>query len=582
VSTVERTHPLPVARKRLVGFAMPGLSASTVVFTAALVIVAFFVLAPIALVLINSLQVGVVGGPQTWSLDAWRQALATPKVQAAVMNTLTLGLTRQVIALSCAIVLAWLLARSDVPGRSVLEFGFWMAVFLPPLTTTLAWILVFDSFNGLANRLLELLPFVQHGPFDIYSWWGIVFVHLVTLSIPIQVMLLTPAFRNLDASFEEAGRSLGSSPLETVRHVVVPLLAPAITVIALLGFIRSLESFEIEQVLGLPAGIQVYSTLIYQLTQQTPPAYGQATALAGLILAVTCPLIVYQQWYAGRASHATVTGTFRGRPLELGAWRWPVFALIFVVMLTMTLVPIGLVVMGTFMSRFGRFDAAQPWTVANWATTLVNGQFTTALANTIVVGLGTAIVAVVGFSLLAYLTLKVRVRGKRLMDYLIWLPSTLPGIILGLGYLWLFLGVPWLRPVYGTRWILVLVVALSVMTLTTQVVKSHLVQLGAELEDASLASGASWHVTFRRIIVPLVSPSLIVVAVLAFSSAARVTSYVALLSTVSNQPLSMLQLQYANSGRLESASVIGVVIMALTVGVALLSRWLLRGRARVA
>jgi iron(III) transport system permease protein len=563
-----RWRALAPARRR------PGaIGASTILFVGATGVVGFFVLAPIALLLVNSLQVGPVGGPQAWSLDGWRQALATPKVQAAVVNTVTLGLTRQAIALVCAVVLAWLLARSDVPGRGALEFGFWVAVFLPPLTTTLAWILVFDSPGGLANRALELLPFVQHGPFNIYGWWGIVWVHLVTLSIPIQVMLLVPAFRNLDASFEEAGRSLGSSPLQTLRRVVVPLLAPAITVVALLGFIRSLESFEIEQVLGFPAGIQVYSTLIYQLAQQTPPAYGQATALAGLILVATCPLIVYQQWYAGRTSHATVSGRFSGRPLRLGWWRWPVFAAILLVLLTMTVVPMALVVMGTFMSRFGRFDAAQPWTVANWTTTFGNGQFTAALVNTLLVGLGAAVVAAVAFSLLAYLTIHARVRWKRLMDYLIWLPSALPGIILGLGYLWLFLGTPWLRPVYGTRWVLILVVALSVMTVTTQVVKSNLVQLGAELEEASLASGAAWPVTFRRIVVPLVAPSLVVVAILAFSSAARVTSYVALLSTVSNQPLSMLQLQYANSGRLESASVIGVVIMGLTVGVALASRW---------
>src|SRR3569833_1186455 len=187
MATAEQVRGRPVASACL----FPGLTqripASVAIFFVALISVGFFVLAPIGLLLVNSFQVGAIGAPQAWGLENWRAALANPKVWSAIVNTLTLGITRQAIALVSSTVLAWLLARTNLPGRSWLEFGFWVAGFLPPLTTTLAWILVFDSFNGFANRLLQLLPFVQQGPFNIYGWLGIVWVHLVTLSIPVQV-----------------------------------------------------------------------------------------------------------------------------------------------------------------------------------------------------------------------------------------------------------------------------------------------------------------------------------------------------------------------------------------------------------
>jgi iron(III) transport system permease protein len=174
--------------------------------------------------------------------------------------------------------------------------------------------------------------------------------------------------------------------------------------------------------------------------------------------------------------------------------------------------------------------------------------------------------------LIAYIIVRTRYVARSALDFLVWLPSTLPGIVMGLGYLYLFLGTPFLRPIYGTTFILVLVAALGSITLTTQVLKTNLRQLGAELEEASATSGGNWWHTLRHIVVPLMAPSLAVVGVLAFSAAARATSHVALLSTHNNQPLSILQLNLLSDNNFEAASVIGVFILLLTVGVAIVAR----------
>lgn len=546
----------------------------SVAFAVLFGLVAFFVITPIVLLLINSFIVGPYGTAGQWGLENWTNALETPKVQMTLWNTLRIAVTQQAIALTVAICVAWLLARTDLPARGLIEIGIWTAFFLPPLTAIIAWIMVFDSFNGFANKLVELLPFVKHGPFDIYSFWGIVWVHLVTTAIPAKVMLLTPIFRNMDASFEEASRASGCGALETMRRIFIPLMTPAILVVALLGMIRALESFEIEFVLGYPANIQVYSTLIYRSVHDDPPLFGQATVLSVMILLIVLPFIFMQQSYSQRTSHATVTGRYRGDLVRLRRWKWPLCIVMLTVTGGMTLLPMCLVVLGTFMARYGRFDAANPWTLGNWTTMLGSDRFLASLTNTLHIGIGAALAAVVVFSVVAYLTLHVSRRWRNAMDVLIWLPATLPGIVLGLGYVWLFLGTPLLRPLYGTTWILILVVALSVMTVSTQIIKSNLTQLGEELEQASWSSGATRIYTFRRIVVPLIFPSLVVVGILAFANAVRVTSYVALLSTSSNLPLSILQLEYTSDGRLELASVVGVIVMSMTIGTALLSRWI--------
>jgi iron(III) transport system permease protein len=547
------------------------LSTLSLLCSIVLALVALLVLYPVVILFFDSFQVGQFGTPTHFGFDNWTAALRSPKVLDALKNTLTLSAARQGIGIVVGVLVAWLLARTDLPGRNWLEFGFWIAVFLPTLTVTLGWIMVFDNFNGLANQLWQAI-FGVKGPFNIFSWWGIVWVHLVTGTIPLKVMLMAPAFRNMDSTLEEASHASGASMWATMRRVVLPLVTPTILVVLLLGTIRSFEAFEIELVLGYEANIDVYSTLIYRQATTSPPEFGQATVLGMLVLVILLPCIIWQQSYSARHNVATVTGKFKNQPQRLGRWRWPVFGLVSGMVLIMTALPVVLVILGTFMSVFGMFNVKDPWTLKSWQTVLSDANFTSALWNSIVVASGTAIFSMVCFSLIAYIIVRTRYVARSALDFLVWLPSTLPGIVMGLGYLYLFLGTPFLRPIYGTTFILVLVAALGSITLTTQVLKTNLRQLGAELEEASATSGGNWWHTLRHIVVPLMAPSLAVVGVLAFSAAARATSHVALLSTHNNQPLSILQLNLLSDNNFEAASVIGVFILLLTVGVAIVAR----------
>jgi len=541
-------------------------------FSIVFILIAFLVLYPILLLFINSFKEGALGQETGWGIANWVKAFTEPDLLSSLITTVTLAITTQSIGIIAGVTISWIIARTNLPGRNWLEFGFWIIFFMPTLPLTQAWILLLDPDRGLVNKFLESIPFLSWMQFDIFTWWGIVWVHLMTSTIAVKVMLLTPAFRNMDSSLEEASRVNGAGNVKTMLRIVAPLMAPSILVVFLISFIRALEAFEVELILGAPQHIDVFSTKIYRLINASSPEYGAATALGSTVLILMLPLIIFQQWVTTRGTYATVSGKFKSQPYNLGTWRWIIFAIFSFLIMMMTVIPLISLLTGTFMKLFGFFNIPEPWTLNHWTTVLNRPDLIKGLQNTLILCFSQAMVAMIFFSIVAYVIVRTKFIGRGFLDFMVWLPSTLPGIVVGLGMLWLFLSFPLFKPIYGTIYVLLVAVMLGGITTGTQVLKSNLNQIGNELEEASWASGASWWYTYRRIILPLIAPAMAVVGILGFAITARATSSVVLLVTSDTRPLSILQLSYMGDGSYEAASVVGVIIMVLTVGIALLGR----------
>ena len=559
--TVEKTFPLTV-----------GFNWNLLLMTLLLLLVAFLVLTPLGLMVFNSFQIARPGEPVVYGLEGWRKAFNSPGILAAMGNTFALAVPRQAIALFVGGFMAWLIARTDIPMKGTLEFLFWLSFFLPALPETMGWILLLDPKYGLLNQLLLKLGIFQEPPFNIYSFWGIIWVHLGG-SISIKVMLLTPAFRNLDAALEEASRIVGSSALGTLLRIVIPVMMPAILVTTIHGLIRSLEAFEIELLLGVPIGLHVYSTKIHELVTWEPPQFPPAMALSAVFLLVLLLLVALQRLYIGKKIYTTVTGRgFSVRPTHLGRWRYPAFFLVLFVALGITLIPITLLVMGTFMKLFGFFNIPDPWTLDNWRQALSDPVLLRSLWNTIAIGMGAGVVGVFFYSLIAYVIVKSRFAGRAALDFLSWLPWSIPGILLGVALLWTFLQTKIFLPIYGTIYILMIAMVIKSMPFGAQLIKSVLLQLGNDLEEASRICGGGWFYTYRRVIFPLLLPALITVALVGFISAARDISTVVLLGTGKSRTLSLMMLDFAAGAEFEKATVVAVMIVALVVVTALIAR----------
>jgi iron(III) transport system permease protein len=542
-----------------------------------LALVAFAVLVPLTLMVVSSFQLARPGQPAVYGLDGWRQAFGEPANLAALWNTVTLSVVRQAIAIVLGVLLAWLIARTDLPGKHTLEFVFWLTFFLPPLPVAVGWILLLDGRFGLVNQALQALPFVTGPLFDIYGFWGIVWVHLTT-TLGVKVLLLAPAFRNLDAALEEASRSCGVGTLATLWRVVVPIMAPAILVATVLGLIRSLDAFEIELLLGTPVRLFVYSTKIRELVTFEPPNYATATALGTVLLVALLLLVALQRRYLAGRLYRTVSGRgFSTRETPLGRWRWPTFGLVVVLALIVSAVPLAVLLLGTFMRAFGYFDIPNPWTVEHWRRVLTDPTLVRAFQNTLIVGAGTAVIGTFLYALIAYVVVKSRFAARGLLDLLSWLPWAVSGILMGLALLWTVFQVPFLRPLYGTVQLLTLALIIKSMPLGVQLTKSVLMQLGDELEEASRIAGGSWWRTYRRIVLPLLAPTLITVGLIGFMSAARDVSTIVLLGSGQSRTLALLALDYAYGGQFERATVVSILTVALVVVAALLAR-ILGGR----
>jgi iron(III) transport system permease protein len=344
--------------------------------------------------------------------------------------------------------------------------------------------------------------------------------------------------------------------------------------VLLLGTMVSLQTFEVEQVLGLPFRFFVFSTTIYDLLVTRVPRYDAATALAVVILAAMLPLVFVQQWLTRGRRYTTVTGQFQSRVHALGRARGPVTIGVLALVVVVLGVPVAFALLGTFMKLFGFFHVPDPWTLANWQTVLGDELFLRSLHNTLVLSTGTALVAILVHSLIAYIIVRTSYAGRRLLDFVSWLPFTVPGIILGLALLWLFLGVAFLRPLYGTTALLIIAGVIAGMPLGVQILRSGLMQLGTELEEASRIAGATWWTTYRRIILRLMAPTLLAVGMITFVGAARNIGNFALLTTTANRPLSILQLDYVAQRKFEEAVVVACIIMFVSLAGALFARLL--------
>jgi iron(III) transport system permease protein len=496
----------------------------------------------------------------------WARAFSSSHTISAIGYSFLLSL-RTPLAVIIAFFVAWYLARNDVFGKRTIMYTLWLGFFLPILPATLGWILLLDPNYGIVNAYLKQLPFIDGAVFDIYSLAGITWVHITLSTIPIMVILIEPAQRFIDSSYEEASTMSGAGTFTTLRRVTVPLIAPTLLTGLIAGTIRSLEAFEVEQLLGTPSGIMVYSTRIFDLLRNLPPDKPQAMALSTFFLVI---LFVLVGCYRAMLLRTQMTATLSGRGARLTARQrtrssYAVSGILFAALATTTILPFAMVVLSSFSRLFGFFNIKDPWTTEHWLAVYENPAFTSAWQQSLFIGLIVAIIGTLLYLSLAWYIARNTFRGKSAMSLAIWLPWALPGVLLGSAFLGLFLNVPVLRLAYGTSSALVIVLIVQGLPFATHMFEASISQVSRELEESSLMSGADQFETVRRITAPLIAPMVATVFVLSFMSGIKDISTTVLVATPGTETLPLLMFGYAISGRLESASVIGVVTVLIAM-----------------
>ena len=529
---------------------------------------------PLLFLLTGSFNLSAPGKPAVYGVDNWLRAFTDSGTLSALGMSFTLSVVRLIPAMILSVSFAWLIARTDMPGGKFIEAICWIAYFVPDFPLVLAWILLLDPSFGFLNNLAKSLPGVEASLFNPYSFWGIVWVHTSTGGIWFKVMLLVPVFRRLGATLEEAARVAGANTATMLWRITLPVLAPMIVAVSVLSFIRGLQSFNTELLLGTPAGIYVYSTKIYDFLQREPRSYGEATALGSVFLLVLAVLLFfYWKFLSSGKKFTVVTGQgYSTLRVKLGKWRYVAFAGCLLYVAVTMLLPLTFLVIGSFMRRYGFFNIASPFTLNHWHNMLTDPIFLVALKNSLIIASTTAVGGVLLYSALAYLLVSRRTVTAPLLESLCWIPHVLPGILLSLGVLWLFLATPLRFFLYGSVWGIAMALILADSPVTTQAFKAGLLQLGGDLEEAARVSGASWRYTYRRVLLPLLAPIAAAVGLMNFGSALTSISTPVLLYSHESRPLAILLLEYSFTGELERAAALGLLITAIIGAMMLIGR----------
>lgn len=529
--------------------------------------VALVVLYPLALVVLSSFRDAPPGLSGALTLKAWQEILTTPDAVGAIVTTFKIVIPKVCLAVLIASAFAWTMARTNIPFKPLLEGVLAFMFFVPTLPWILSWVLLISPRSGLLN--LALAPILPGDfRFNAYSYEALVILGAMA-SVPILFLLLYPAFLNIDPSLEEAAQVSGANRITLIRRVTLPLLAPAILAAAALSTVVGMESFEVEQLLGTPAGIFVFTTRIYDLLYfRETPHFGAASALSMVLLGLTLALLFLQRRIVARQSFVTVSGkAYRARTVDLGRWRWVALGVAVAYLLVSGVVPFIVLLLNSLAQVSGFIDLGT-LTTRGWTKALSSPQLVTAIQNTISVGLITATLGIVVSSLAAYTVTRLRWRGRALMDATLWLPIAIPGMVLALGFLWAFVALP----IYKTIWVLVLAFVIRGLPTSSRFFTSTMVQVGPELEEAARVHGVTWFGTALRIWRPILQPALAGAWIYLFVIAVRTLDSALLLTGPGSEVLSVSIFQQTSRGDNVVASALAIV----QVGIVLLAYLLTR------
>jgi iron(III) transport system permease protein len=342
-------------------------------------------------------------------------------------------------------------------------------------------------------------------------------------------------------------------------------------------FVRLMESFEVELLLGYQEGIVVYTTKVWVMLSYAPPNYTVAMPLTTMFFVLLFGLIfLHQRMLAGK-QYVTITGRgFATRPTDLRGWKYLTFGLAMAYVFFSTILPLGILVMGTFMRVFGVF-MENPFTIAQWETMFADPRLLSSLKNTLFLALGAATGGMILYFFISYIVVRSRFAGRKVLDVISWLPWGIPGLVIGLCFLWAYVGGIGTFAnrylgivIYGSLGLMMLAMIVRALPLGVRAMNGTMIQIGSELEESSRVLGASWLYTMRRVIAPLVAPGFVAAWLLLFSMAFRNLSTVMLLYTPNSRTLSVLGFEYWWGGDYESAMVAGLIQVMIIIFIALI------------
>ncbi len=538
---------------------------SLVGWVAAVAVLAILVVVPLGNLALSSFQ----DRAGSFTLANFREAYTTRIYLEPLMGSFQMAVAVAVLSVVIGVPMAWAVSRTDMPGRTLIRALVFAAFITPSFLGAIAWIFLAAPNSGWLNRWFTALTHAAHGPFNIYSLAGCIFV-ISLYSFPYTFAFVSSSLDLVSSEMEDSAAILGAGPWRTSLQVTLPLVLPAIVAGFIMSFLEAIELFGPPAILLIPARRLVATTQLWQFFNSVPPQLELAAAYAMPLLFVTVALLFLQRRLLGRKRFTSLTG--KGgikRPLRLGRWKYAALAFCLGIVSLSLLLPYGALLLTSLSRVWGQPLVASNFTLHwyGWAIQTPDARF--ALRNSLLYSTAAATLASLLALAIAYIVGRRLLPGARVLGFVAMAPFVVPGIVLAVGFFAAYSHPPLLF--YGTAWILILAFATRFLPIAYSSSSSLLQSINPDLESAARTLGASRLRTLAAITAPLVRRGLLGGWLLVFIPALRELSCAILLFTSNTRVVTTVMFDYSDAGNYESVATLGIIMMAISFVVVLVA-----------
>jgi len=538
-----------------------------------IIVVGFLTVCPVVMLILGSFSEGL-GAFGQFTLAKYVKAYTDPAFAEILVNTLIFVIGSAVVATVLALFLAYLNNRTNIPGKHLFRIISLIPMMIPHILFAVSWVLLLNPSNGMINLFLRQVFGWEGAAINIYTLQGMILVEGL-LDLPIAYLVIAPAMSAFDVALEESSRVCGASNLKTLARVTLPVLRPAILAAMTLVIVRSLASFAVPSVIGMPGRIYVLATHIYRVIATGYAAdYGLAAAVGMSALAAAIVLI-YLYRHLTREGEKYVTVSSRGyRPsvIDLKGARYPLFGLVGLLSFVLIVLPVA-VLFYTSVIPYSMVPSAKAFAMMSWKhwiAVLKDPVSLLSLKNSLYLGVGGATLGMILAFFVAYVVVKVRSKASGFLDSLSFLSFSFPGIVVGIGFMWFFVQ----TPLYATIWVLLIGYIATYLPYGIRPLTSAFVQIHSHLEESSRVCGGGPLYTMRRIVLPLLVPGIVSGWILMATMFVRELSLSVVLSRPGTEVLAVQILRFAEDGLWGRLSALGIIMIFISTILVVIASWI--------
>jgi iron(III) transport system permease protein len=522
------------------------------------------IITPVMIVLLRSVTTGKLGVATGFSAENYLRVFADQQIWSLLNNSILYAAGSAALGTGVGAMLAWIVARTNTPGKGLVELMPLYPILMPPIMKNIAWILLLAPKSGILNNMIEQVTGTNPLLFNAFSMAGMIWVFGLAC-VPLGYLFLLPVFLSFDPSLEESAYIAGSKPVHTMLHITFPLAVPAFLSAFVLNFLRGLRGFETPVLQGTPGGINVFVARVYD-SMALEFNTGLATSYSMVLVVLSViTLIFYIRTTRFSERYATITGKgYRVKVIDIGPWKYVTFLAVLFYFLVGIAIPFIVLIVVSMIpyfdySTFMQFPSNAVLT--NYYTVMKHPSFINGLYNSLTLSVIIAVVTVLSGIIMAFTIYRTRAHGTKIFEFIGTLPLAFPPLVLSVGLVIIFLG----TPLYNSLWALGLGLFVAYFPYAFRNASGSIVNIHKELDEAAWVHGARWRHVFFKITLPILKPSVGGALFYIFIESIRNVDVAILLTSPGKEYGPVTLFEYFRVGQWAEAAAGGVIYLIILI-----------------